>query len=302
MKKLEFPNRITVELTNQCNVSCSFCPRQKVDMKTGYMDMKLYRKIIDEASSHLPVKLVIFFRGESLLHPHFIECLQYAKEKGIGPIQFATNGLLLNEETVDQILNTGIDFISFSLDTLDPNVYKSTRKHGDLNASMKNVIGLSKKCKERKRNGLPVPTLQVSTIELDDYMNEQKAFINFWKQHVDIVRVYYEHDEKGRFRDSNVQQMLSNLGQRQPCRKVFTDMLIYWDGSLALCNYDWEGGLDLNINEMSLSDAWHSACYEKIRQMHNENTLSPAVMCSSCEHWRIDYMPNGFLGKMFKGI
>ena len=76
MKKLDFPNRITIELTNQCNVSCSFCPRQKINMEIGFMDIKLYKKIIDEASSHLPVKLVLFFRGESMLHPQFIECLQ----------------------------------------------------------------------------------------------------------------------------------------------------------------------------------------------------------------------------------
>lgn len=62
-KKLEFPNRITVELTNRCNVSCTFCPRQTVNMTLGDMDWNLYKKIIDEASLHLPVKLVCFFRG-----------------------------------------------------------------------------------------------------------------------------------------------------------------------------------------------------------------------------------------------
>ena len=101
MERLDFPNRITVELTNQCNVSCSFCPRQDVPMEIGFMDMGLYRKIIDEAAQHLPVKLVLFFRGESLLHPHFLQCLGYAKERGIGPIQFASNALALDAETAE---------------------------------------------------------------------------------------------------------------------------------------------------------------------------------------------------------
>ena len=61
MEKLQFPNRITVELTNQCNVSCTFCPRQLMNMKIGNMDRKLYFKIIDEAAEHLPIKLVLFF-------------------------------------------------------------------------------------------------------------------------------------------------------------------------------------------------------------------------------------------------
>ena len=67
MEKLEFPNRITIELTNQCNVSCTFCPRQQVPMEIGFMKKELYYKIIDEAARHLPIKIVIFFRGESLL-------------------------------------------------------------------------------------------------------------------------------------------------------------------------------------------------------------------------------------------
>ena len=134
------------------------------------MDMGLYKKIVDEAALHLPVKLVLFFRGESLLHPQFIQCLEYAKEKGLGPVQFASNALALDEKTADKMLDAGIDFISFSLDTLNPEVYRSTRKSGNLSISMEHVVDLSRKCRERRARGLPAPTLQVSTIELEDYI------------------------------------------------------------------------------------------------------------------------------------
>lgn len=303
MEKLDFPNRITVELTNQCNVSCSFCPRQEVDMEIGYMDEGLYKKIIDEAAQHLPVKLVFFFRGESLLHPQFIEYLEYAKEKGLGPIQFASNALALDEKTAEEMLRIGIDFISFSLDTLNEGVYKSTRKSGNLSISMDHVIALSQKCKRRRAAGLDAPTLQVSTIELPEYMEEQQDFIEFWKQYVDIVRIYYEHDEQGRFRDRKLNAVLPLLESRQPCRKVFTDLLVYWNGKLALCNYDWNGGLvGLDLNRMTIQEAWDSDCYEQIRKMQRDNHFGAGIMCKNCEHWKIDYMPDGYLGKIYHGI
>lgn len=304
MDTLEFPNRITVELTNSCNVSCTFCPRQSVPMEIGYMDETLYKKIIDEAANHLPVKLVLFFRGESLLHPQFIDFLKYAKTKKIGPIQFASNALAMNESIMDEMLDAGIDFISFSLDTLDPVIYNSSRCTGNLEASMENVIRMSCKCKERRKEGLPVPTLQVSTIEIADYMAGQQDFIDFWKQHVDVVRVYYEHDDRGRFRNLQVQEELENeLKERRPCRKIFTDFLVYWNGELALCNYDWNGnGLKgLNVREMSISDIWNSDIYQNIRKMHNENLFATDIMCKDCQHWRIDYTKNGYLGKSYKG-
>lgn len=303
MQKEMFPNRITVELTNQCNVSCTFCPRQSVDMKIGFMDINLYKKIIDEASEHIPVKLVIFFRGESLLHPEFIECVRYAKERGIGPIQYATNAYQLTHELSDQLLESGIDFISFSLDTIDPMVYKKSRLSGDLSISMDNVRYLAEKAKERKKNGLTNPSLQVSTIEIEEYAEKQEEFIDYWKNYVDIVRVYYEHDDNGKFRNEDVQNYVSTkVPERKPCRKVFTDLLVYWDGRLALCNYDWRGGLKgLNLNDMSIEQAWNSSIYEEIRESMNCNSIPDSLMCSNCEHWRIDYMEQGFLGKMYKG-
>ena len=301
MKKLDFPNRITVELTNQCNVSCTFCPRQSVDMKIGFMSMELYKKIIDEASDHLPVKLVIFFRGESLLHPEFIECVKYAKDKGIGPIQYATNAFELTNDMADKLLETGIDFISFSLDTLDPEIYRKSRLCGNLDISRDNVIYLSKKYDEKRKKGLQVPTLQVSTVEIEEYMPEQGKFIEFWKKYVDIVRVYYEHDDNGKFRNVEVQRLLEEeVPERKPCRKLFTDLLVYWDGQLALCNYDWRGGLQgLNLNKMTIEEAWNSKLYEQLREAHNNGEIADDIMCQNCQHWRIDYMQNGYLGKLY---
>lgn len=302
MEKLQFPNRITVELTNQCNVSCTFCPRQSIPMKIGFMEWELYKKIIDEASQHLPMKLVIFFRGESLLHPQFVECVRYAKEKGIGPIQYASNAFEFNEELAEQIVDSGLDFISFSLDTINPEVYKRTRLAGDLNKSMANVRYLSELCNDRKNKGLKVPTIQVSTIKISDYLPDQKEFIEYWKKYVDVVRVYYEHDDKGQFRDCSIKQELEKkVPIRQPCRKIFTDLLVYWDGKLALCNYDWQGGLEgLNLNTMTIKEAWDSPEYEKLRQMHKDNRIDPKYMCAECHHWMIDYVPEGFLGEAYR--
>lgn len=303
MKKLSFPNRITIELTNQCNVSCTFCPRQTVGMCIGYMDKDLYYKIIDEAAEHNPVKIVFFFRGESLLHPDFMEFARYAKSKGLGPIQFATNAYALTPDVSDELLGTGIDFISFSLDTLDPELYKRSRLKGDLNQSMDNVKYLSEKCRERLKAGESAPVLQVSTIEVEDYLAGQPEFIEFWKKYVDDVRVYYEHDDKGCFRNEEVQRkLMEEVPERKPCRKVFTDFLIYWNGDLALCNYDWRGGIKtVNVRDNTIQECWDSEEYEKIRQMHYDNEFADGIMCNDCQHWRIDYMQSGFLGRMYEG-
>lgn len=299
MEKLIFPNRITVELTNDCNVSCTFCNRQKIKMDIGYIDEALFYKIIDEAAEHLPMKLVPFFRGEPLMHPRIIEFIKYAKQKGIGPIQIASNALLLDQKMQDALIDSGIDFISFSLDTTDANIYNNSRLTGDLEISSQNVESMGKKCKDRKRKGLFAPTLQVSTINLQEYQPSQREFIEKWKKYVDIVRVYEQHDEKGRIVDPLIRNQLDMIDGRQPCRKVFSDMIIYWNGKLALCNYDWDEKREIgDVTKMSLQQAWDSQEFEKIRKEHLCDNITDGI-CKDCHHWKIDYTSNGFIGRSY---
>ena len=299
MEKLNFPNRVTVELTNDCNVSCVFCNRQKISMDIGYIEDKLFYKIIDEMARHLPVKLVPFFRCEPLMHPQLIPFLQYAKQKGVGSIQMASNALLLDDEMQDRLIEAGIDYLSFSLDTVDPKVYERSRMFGNLEISSNHVKSMGLKCKERKKKGLPAPTIQVSTINIEEYLPKQKEFIEEWLPYVDVVRVYEQHDEKGRLVDPQIRKSLDIFEERKPCRKVFTDMIIYWDGRMALCNYDWNEQRNIgNANTMTLQEAWDSEEYENVRKMHLCNQFDRGI-CADCHHWKIDYTENGFIGTSY---
>ena len=219
------------------------------------------------------------------MHPKIIDFIKYAMKKGIGPIQMASNALLLDEKMQDELIESGIDYISFSLDTIDEKVYSCSRLTGDLAVSTRNVESMGKKCKNRREKGLPAPTLQVSTIDLDVYKPLQKEFIDKWKNYVDVVRVYEQHDEKGRLVNPEIQRKLDVFSERMPCRKIFTDMIIYWDGRLALCNYDWDQKRELgDVSKISLQEAWDSQVYVELRQMHLSNGIDD-VICKDCHHW-----------------
>ena len=300
MNKLQFPNRVTIELTNRCNISCTFCHRNDFDMKLGNMTDELYKKIINEMAENLPVAMVPFFRGESLLHPHFIEYIQYAKEKGIGPIQFTSNGLLFNKDMAKKLIEAGVDFASFSLDTIDEKLYSVSRRHGNLKKSMENVEAFAVMCKEYREKGIKTPTIQVSTVDIDEYRNEQKEFIEYWKKYADVVRVYEEHDNNGRFRNKEVSDRLQAVGARKPCRKLYTDMVIYWDGNISLCCYDWNETHSFgNVNNMTMKEIWNSDEMNALRKMHETDTITDDYICKECEHWKADYVDQKFLGKVY---
>ena len=77
--------------------------------------------------------------------------------------------------------------------------------------------------------------------------------------------------------------------------------MIYWNGETALCNYDWNGYIhDMNVNTSSINEIWNSKEYQEIRKMHHNNNFANDIICKDCNHWKIDYTPEGFLGKMYK--
>jgi len=189
-----FPSRITLELTNACNLNCTFCPRRLMDKNLGRIDPDLARDIIDQAAANLPVTMVPFFRGEPLLHPHWHEILAYTKRKGIGPIQFTTNATLLDREATERILDLEIDFISFSLDTIDPAIYEKTRRGARYGQVVNNILGLIRRREER---GMTKPAIQVSSVDTEAYRETMDEFISFWRKRADRVRIYIEHSADG---------------------------------------------------------------------------------------------------------
>lgn len=297
----DFPERITVELTNRCNLECTFCPRHLVDMELGNMKLDLFHKIIDEVSEHLPMIMPLFFRGESLIHPDFYKMIKYAKGKGIGPIQLASNGFLLSDEVGDKLIEAGVDFISFSLDTIDADVYKRTRIHSDLNIAMNNVVAFVRKCEGLKKKGVNVPEIQVSSVDVDEYRASQQQFIDFWRQYADRVRIYIEHSSDGKL--GSIKALHDENEQRKPCGKVYNDMVIYWDGTVGICNHDWNNKFSLgNVKDNTIKDIWSSDKYVQIRKMHEDGSFIDDIVCKNCDHWRIYYSSEGFVGKAFDKI
>ena len=71
----QFPKRVTIELTNKCNLTCSQCPQRYMDSKLGEMSPDLWRKIIKEIRGH-DILAVPFWRGEPFMHSHFRKCME----------------------------------------------------------------------------------------------------------------------------------------------------------------------------------------------------------------------------------
>lgn len=113
-----------LDLTNKCNNRCPKC----VGVKSNGAELSFEQiNSIIEQMSELDVKsVVISGGGEPLCSPHFISTLYNFQKRGIS-IGLNSNGLALDDDSIDAILNT-CKYFRISLDAGSAFMYKIT--HG----------------------------------------------------------------------------------------------------------------------------------------------------------------------------
>lgn len=130
------PVRLEIEPTNACNSHCIFCPRHEMDRKIGYMNIKKFRDFLDrfknyrekmwlnKISNSLNYPSITFCGlGEPLLHPEILNFVSESHSRGF-KTQVTTNGNLLNEKIVGNLVDSGLDELAISLHSLDPIAYR----------------------------------------------------------------------------------------------------------------------------------------------------------------------------------
>ncbi len=283
------PIRLWVELTSLCNYRCIMCPNKDLEKKDkGFMDIDLYKKIVDEARD-FAFDINLAHRGESLLHPRFIEAIAYAKHSGLYT-RLHTNGSLLTEDLSRQIIQTGLDRISFSFDGYEKETYERIRKGGDFDMTVANIIRfLEIKKKTHSKN----PVTAIEVIGFDDPDKQATA----------EVKERFKNRFQGLPLDSFVLKEMHNwAGQIDKksrgkkytiCPFPWNALVIFWDGAVLPCTQDFFGKFIVgNVKDTSLQEIWNGEKMRFLRDRLAQKDISKLETCSLCDRvWR-----EGFLG------
>lgn len=122
------PRELMVEITTACNYACPHCFRFSIkDFRTCYMDLKLYREVLNSALDAGVEKITFSGWGEPTAHSDIIEIVEEAKKRGL-VVVLNTNGSKLNELSAD-LVRLGVDevFVSISLPELSQNTLQGLK-------------------------------------------------------------------------------------------------------------------------------------------------------------------------------
>ena len=125
-------DRIYIEISNICNVQCSFCPIVERDKQI--LKPSDFLHIIKQAAP-LAKEVCLHLMGEPLAHPEFQEIIDLCGET---KVQITTNGLLINRHQ-DFILNSkNIRQVNFSLQS-----FKDNFPEKSMEPYLRDILGFS---------------------------------------------------------------------------------------------------------------------------------------------------------------
>jgi radical SAM protein with 4Fe4S-binding SPASM domain len=145
MNNNESFKRIYIEISNICNLQCSFCPI--VERDKAIMPPDLFKKILNEVSPFTK-EICLHLMGEPLAHPEFLEILSICQENFKSTdvrINLTTNGILLNKYREILISTEAIRQINFSIHS-----FKDNFKDRDINPYLEDILNFSKESQTRR--------------------------------------------------------------------------------------------------------------------------------------------------------
>ncbi|MCR4951858.1 MAG: SPASM domain-containing protein [Solobacterium sp.] len=131
--------RIYIEITNLCNLRCSFCRKSRKPPRS--LSLQEFEQIIRQVREYTDY-IYLHVQGEPLLHPAFSRIMDLCDASGM-QVQLVTNGSLLNRFP-DLLSHCSLRKLSVSLQSL---AFQNT----DIDSYMDTVLALCSTASKQKR-------------------------------------------------------------------------------------------------------------------------------------------------------
>ncbi len=269
--------RIYLEITNLCNLKCSFCsPLHRQKRK---MNKKEFEHIISEIKNY--TDLVYFhIKGEPFLNNYILDFLKICEDNKI-LVKITTNGTLLSKYYLELMKYKNLKQINISLHSEhhNNNYYDEIFKIGDHLSSRMTIVYRIWSLKDLRFNNNSLEIID----KLQRYYHLEDRIIDQIKKEKNIKikdNIYLDKDDL--FKWPNLEEEVISLSGT--CYGTRTHLGILVDGTVVPCCLDGNGIVKLgNIHETSFRDIISSKRFQKINSGMKTNSLVEEL-CQKCQY------------------
>lgn len=267
-------HKVYMEITNCCNLSCSFCPGTV--RKAGKMSLAQFTEYANKVSSYADY-LYYHLMGEPLLHPDLPEMIVQTKKLGMKPM-ITTNGTLLRR-VGEEILAAGVHKVSISLHSFEAN------DGVDFHAYFEDCLSFARRASDKGSFcALRLWNLEGGRQERNREVLEllHRAFPGEWEKNRSGMRlqegVYLEWGNYFTWPELTGE----DFGEKCFCYGLRDQVGVLCDGTVVPCCMDRNGDLALgNLQTDTLADILASPRAQKIYAGFTERrAVEP--LCRTC--------------------
>lgn len=283
-----------IEPTNACNFSCSMCPNKLMKRKKGFMELELFKLILRKCEESNISRIFLYTVGESFLHPDFFEMLRLsALCPTIKRIDLFTNGSLLNEANIREIVKIKKCMVHFSFSGFDKESYENRYRGGVFEEAVKKIKLFHQIIRESKISPpLSIPLLLIYGVVEND--SEKQKTISFLKNCVGLepyqIYIVCSYDWAGYISNKYHAGACESRNEKKPgqymCDSIRRFKIgILYDGRVTAC-----GCLDINgeliigdIRRQSIREIREGAAFKELIQRFKRGNLNGTI-CYGCQN------------------
>mgnify|MGYP001239073830 CR=1 FL=1 len=278
------PLNIDIELSATCNLQCPFCfvtnpkfKKEKEKIKNKFMPIKLVSDIILAAAEIGVPSLKFNWRGEPTLHPNFTDILKIARtyyKKPFYDLIVNTNGNYNTEKCFVGLMQC--TKVIFSVDSLQPAIYKKMRVNGDLTKLKNNISDLL----AAGHDGIVLQRVITKENEKENFKHDVESnFGNYVK-----ISEHYAFNRNSVYKKftGQVNQKPKRIYCGYPSQRLVIDV----DGYYHPCCVDLYGEISLgNFKLNTIMETWDSIKLSNLRNTLKNKKHIEIPTCQSCQSY-----------------
>mgnify|MGYP001603564401 CR=1 FL=1 len=269
------PRQVRLDTVNFCNAKCRWCHILDLKREKTKMSLTKVEEIVTEIAQwpQPPQEFVGVNYGEMLIHEEWFDILKLVETKlPRTRIVFPTNGALLDWEKLRKLLSIKtFKLVNLSINAAFDHSYEELMGLPAANiVKLRNVVA-------RIRQDRPDVAVWASMVFSGLWVTdlERDKFIEFWRD-VAVPQI-------------NTAAFCGNgekpwRAVKEPCRSLFSDMVIGADGKIGSCCYD--AGLTHDLGQYpqdgTLLEIWNGPKFRTLREVHNGGKRESIPICAGC--------------------
>ena len=308
MKRVKLRGRpyyYIIDICNICNLRCPLCPtgNGRLDRKQDFITLEEYRPIFERVKDYALV-VSIYNHGEPFLNPDVFDIIEHTASNNVAT-NASSNLNWPRPIDVKDIVNSGLEYLTVSLDGVSQDVYSKYRVKGNVDEvfeNMRNLLAARKLLKSKT----PFVEWQYVVFKHNEHEMERARELAD-EIGVDLLRFISPGVPPEDFHDESLQKewmpdnpqyhemhpkRIDELGYifDQTCYYLYRSMFIYTGGGVTSCCFAHDENHDFgNIFKNSVDEIWNNDSYRSARMLFANNPKNEPrqkVLCDACALFR----------------